>query len=394
MAELSTRRDFIAFSPPDVGDEEIAEVVDCLRSGWLTAGERVAALEERFAEYVGAEAALAVSSGTAAIHTGLLLSGIEPGDRVAVPVMTFVAAAHEVEHLGARPVFCDSEPDTLNIAVDELARVMHSTRNVRCVVPVHLHGHPSDLAAIIELARVRGVRVVDDAAHALPAESDGMRIGATRPGVLTAFSFYATKNMTTGEGGILTGSAEAIGEARRWTLHGITRDAANRRHSGNRWSYDVDRAGFKHNLSDIQAAIGLVQLRRLPQMHERRRVVATAYAEALRDVEAIQIPVEGNGVRHSWHIYAVRLRLEQLSIDRDRFISELSDRGVGTSVHFIPVHLMSYYADKYALRPEDFPVATREFERLVSLPIHSRMTDDDVHHVVSAVSDVAERFRR
>jgi dTDP-4-amino-4,6-dideoxygalactose transaminase len=385
------RDSFLSFSPPDIGDEEIAEVVDCLRSGWITTGPRTARFEEEFATYVGAEAALALSSGTAALHVALAAHGIGPGDSVIVPTMTFSSVAHTVEHVGAAPVFVDCEPDTLNLDPAHVKRAL-SDASVRCVAPVHLYGHPCD-PRIIELAGGRAV--VDDAAHALPARSGEACVGGSRrENTLTVFSFYATKNLTTGEGGMLTGSRALIEEARAWSLHGMTKDALNRYEEGGSWRYDVTRAGFKANMSDIQAALGMVQLRRLPQMHARRKEIAHRYANALKEMAEIELPVERPDVVHAWHIYAVRLHLDGLKINRDRFIQQLRRRNIGTSVHFIPIHMLSYYRDKYGYRPNDFPVASQEFERLISLPIHSRMTDADVDDVIEAVADVARAHRR
>lgn len=390
------RSDFLPFAPPDITDEEIAEVVDALRSGWITTGPRTRRFESEFADSVGAEAALALSSGTAALHAALLALGIGPGDGVVVADMTFASAAHVVEHVGATPVLVDVEPDTLNI---DPARVMQAIETsdvpVRCIEPVHLHGHPCDLPALLEIAKPHGIAIVDDAAHAVPASIDGKPIGGSRhPDVLTAFSFYATKNLATGEGGMLTGPASIVDEARKWVLHGMTKDAWRRHEDGAAWRYDVDRAGFKYNLSDIQAALGLIQLKRLPEMHARRTAIAGRYHAALSGVDGLQLPAARHGVEHAWHIYAIRLELDALTTSRNAFIDELRARNIGTSVHFIPVHQLSYYRDRYALTDDDFPVASREFERLVSIPINSRMSDEDVDDVVEAVLDVVKTHRR
>ncbi len=386
------RRSFLPFSPPDIGDAEIAEVADALRSGWITTGPRTKRFEEAFGTYVGSEAALALSSGTAALHAALLALGIGEGDAVVVPTMTFSSAVHVVEHVGATPILVDVEPQTLNMDPAAVqATIDRSDRPVRVIAPVHLHGHPADLVSLLDIAGDRAI--LDDAAHGLPASVGGSRVGGSRePRVLTAFSFYATKNLATGEGGMLTGPQALVDEARRWTLHGMTNDAWRRHENGARWRYDVDRAGFKYNLSDIQAALGLVQLGRLPQMHERRREIATRYAEAFKAEESLQVPIERNGCEHSWHIYAIRLHLDRLTIDRERFIDELNARNIGASVHFIPVHTFSYYRDRFD--HSSFPVANAEFERLVSLPVYPSMTDDDVDDVIAAVGDVVATYRR
>ncbi len=390
-----TTPEFVPFAPPDIGEEEIDAVIDCLRSGWITTGPRAAALETEFASYVSSPAALALNSGTAALHSALLALGIGPGDAVVVPTMTFASAAHVVEHVGARPVLVDSEPETLNLDPVAVERALKDP-DVRCIAPVHLHGHPCDLPRIIELAEARGLAVVEDAAHALPAAIKGAAIGEPSKLVpsLIAFSFYATKNMTTAEGGMLTGAADLIGDARAWSLHGMTRDAWRRNETESSWRYDVTRAGFKYNLPDVQAAIGLVQLRRLDQMHKRRQAIAARYAAALATCDAVALPIQRDGCTHAWQIYAIRLQLERLTVDRDVFAAELERSGVGTSVHFIPIHTFTYYRERYGHQPEDFPVAGAAFERLISLPIHSGMGDEDVDHVAEAVVSVADRHRR
>ena len=396
MSRRGLRDAFLPFAPPDIGEKEIAEVADALRSGWITTGPRTRRFEEEFAEFVGAEAALAVNSGTAALHVALLALGIGPGDAVLVADVTFASAAHVVEHVGARPVLVDVEPETLNVDPARVAQAIETSEiPVRCVEPVHLHGHPCDLPSLIELAHAHDIAIVDDAAHAIPSAIDDRRIGGSGdPRVLTAFSFYATKNLATGEGGMLTGPRTLVDDARRWVLHGMTKDAWRRHEAGAAWQYDVERAGFKYNLSDIQAALGLVQLRRLPDMHARRREIAARYDSGLRDVDAIQLPSVDPRAVHSWHIYAIRLHLDRIAISRERFIDELTQRNIGTSVHFIPVHRLSYYRDRYRLSDAAFPVASTEFERLVSLPIYPRMSDVDVDDVIDAVTDVCAAHRR
>jgi dTDP-4-amino-4,6-dideoxygalactose transaminase len=393
-------RDFIPFAPPDIGEEEIEAVIDTLRSGWITTGPRAAELEREFASYVGAPAALAMSSGTAALHSALLALGIGAGDAVALPTMTFASAAHVVEHVGARPVLIDSEPETLNIDPEAVERALQD-RDVRCIAPVHLHGHPCDLTRIVELAAAHGVSVVEDAAHALPATINGITVGTPSDVVpsLAAFSFYATKNMTTAEGGMLTGPVNLVQEARSWSLHGMTRDAWNRNEnatdSDRSWRYDVTRAGFKYNLPDIQAAIGLVQLKRLDKMYARRRSIAARYGSALADCGEISLPIQRDGYTHAWQIYAIRVQLDRLTIDRSAFVSELEAMGVGTSVHFIPIHQFTYYREHYRQSAAGaFPIADAAFEQLISLPIHSAMSDQDVDDVAEAVGAVAARHRR
>ncbi len=392
-----TSRDFIPFAPPDIGIEEIEAVVDTLRSGWITTGPRAAELESEFAGYVGAPAALALSSGTAALHSALLALGVGAGDAVVLPTMTFASAAHVVEHVGARPVLVDSESETLNIDPDAVERALQD-RDVRCIAPVHLHGHPCDLPRIVELAAARGLAVVEDAAHALPASIDGVTVGHATSTIvpsMAAFSFYATKNMTTAEGGMLTGPSDLVQDARSWSLHGITRDAWRRNETDGAWRYDVTRAGFKYNLPDIQAAIGLVQLRRLNEMHARRQTIAARYSSALAGCEELSLPIQRDGYTHAWQIFSIRLELDRLTIDRSAFVKELEGMGVGTSVHFIPIHQFTYYRERYGHSDAGaFPIADSAFEQLISLPIHSAMSDQDVDDVAEAVEAVAARHRR
>jgi len=393
------RQTFLPFSLPLIGEEEIAEVIDTLRSDWITTGPKVRRFEEEFAAFIGAPAALALNSGTAALHVALVALGIGPGDAVITTPMTFCSCAHVIEHVGGRPIFVDVEPDTLNIDPDEIAKKLERSKfKVRAILPVHLYGHPCDMDAIWELARQYNLAIIEDAAHALPAKYKGRLIGSLSAicdlQVAVCFSFYATKNLTTAEGGMLTGTPAFIEEARIWSLHGMSRDAWKRYSAEGSWYYEVVRPGFKYNMTDIQAAIGLCQLSKLPQFQARRCEIARRYNEAFSQFEELQIPTQRPEVEHAWHLYVLRLNLEMLIIDRDRFIEELKARNIGTSVHFIPIHLHPYYRDKYGYKPEDFPVAYREYQRIISLPLYPRMNDRDVEDVIEAVIDVVKRYRR
>jgi dTDP-4-amino-4,6-dideoxygalactose transaminase len=396
---VRSRSEFLPFSPPLIGQEEIDEVAESLRSGWITTGPKAAVFEEAFRRVVGAERALALNSGTAALHLGLVALGIGPDDVVISTPMTFASCIHVIEHTGARPVLADVEAETLNIdpkAVDK-AFTGQSSRRVKALIPVHLYGQPCDMDALTELAGAYGTGIVEDAAHSLPASYKGTMIGAAdkkHPRRLVAFSFYATKNLTTGEGGMLTGPSDMIDKARVWSLHGMSRDAYKRYSAEGSWFYEVVAPGFKYNMSDIQAAIGIAQLARLGAMQRRRAEIVGLYAEGLAQLEALTLPAPRPDVQHAWHLYVVRLNLDQLTIDRSRFIEELQRRNIGTSVHFIPVHLHPYYRDKYGYKPDDFPVAYREYQRIVSLPLYPRMTDQDAADVIEAVHDVATTFRR
>ncbi|MDP9342153.1 MAG: DegT/DnrJ/EryC1/StrS aminotransferase family protein [Actinomycetota bacterium] len=398
-----TRTEFLPFYAPDVGDEEVREVSAALRSGWLTTGPRVQQFEEEFATAVGAPAAAAVNSGTAALHVSLTALGIGPGDVVVTTPMTFASSIHVIEHVGARPVFADVDPDTLNIDPDGVRRAVKEAEAdgpgpVRAILPVHLYGHPCDMDALAQIAEDHGLDLVQDAAHALPSSWRGHPIGGPVPGFsgksLTCFSFYATKNLTTGEGGMFTGDPALVDEARAWILHGMSRDAWRRYASDGSWHYDVLHAGFKYNMTDQAAALGLVQLRRLPEFQARRGEIVRRYDRAFGEIPEIETPRVHPDAEHAWHLYVIRLRLDGLRIDRDRFIEELGKRNIGTSVHFIPIHLFSHYRDRYGFRPEDFPVAYGEYGRIVSLPLYPRMSDRDVDDVVEAVAGVVAEHRR
>ena len=390
------RDTFLNFSPPNIGEEEIQEVLDTLRSDWITTGPKVRRFEEEFAAFLGAEAALAVSSGTDAMLVGLAALGVGPGDRVITTPMTFCSTVHVIEHLGARPVLVDVEADTLNIDPQAIEQVLSGIRDpasrIKGIIPVHLYGHPCEMDAILKLAQQEGLFVLEDAAHGLPARYRDRMVGTL--GDLTAFSFYATKNLTTAEGGMLTGAKALLDKARPWTLHGMNRDAYKRYSAEGSWYYEVILPGFKCNLTDIQASLGIHQLQKLPAFQERRRTIVDRYNRAFRELPEIALPVERSGVESAWHLYVIRLNPETLNIDRNRFIEELKSRNIGTSVHFIPVHLHPFYRDKYGYKPEDFPVAYANYLRMISLPLHPRLSDRDVEDVIEAVTDVVKKFKK
>jgi perosamine synthetase len=379
------RETFLRFHVPDIEAAEIAAVSDVLRSGWLTTGARAKQFERDFAAYVGSPHAVAVNSCTAALHLALEAVGVTAGDEVIVPTMTFAATGAVVAHLGARPVLADCERDTLNIDPDEIEKRL--TRRTKAIVPVHMAGHPCDMDRIMEIASRHHVAVIEDAAHALPSCYKGRRIGAI--GDVTCFSFYATKTITTGEGGMATTADPVLADRMRlMSLHGISTDAWNRYAAEGSWRYDIVHAGFKYNLSDIAAALGIEQLKKCHRLWQARQRIADRYDRALGALEGIETPRTSEAVQHAWHLYAIRLELEQLTIGRDAFVEALKKRNIGTSVHFIPLHLHPHYRDRFGYRPADFPAATAEFERIVSLPIFPGMSDADVADVVEAVHEV------
>lgn len=386
------RSEFLHFAPPLIGDEEIEEVVDTLRSGWLTTGPKTQRFEEQFRDFVGARAALALNSATSAMHVALAALGVGEGDAVVTTTMTFSSSVHVIEHQRARPVLVDVEPDTLNIDPAQVEAAIKRVPGVKAILPVHLYGHPADMDAIYDIAERHELAVVEDSAHALPAHIDGRMIGAPKAGFgfpnLVAFSFYATKNLTTGEGGMLTGPPDLIDSARVWSLHGMSRDAFKRYTSEGSWRYEVVLPGFKYNMPDIQAAIGLQQLKRLDAMQRRRKAIVSQYDEALGQLEELETPNVRPGIESAWHIYLLRLKAGRLKIDRAQFIDELRERNIGTSVHFIPVHEQPYYRDRYGFKPADFPVAHSNFERMLSLPLSPALSDADIADVIEAVTEI------
>ncbi|MBE2242340.1 MAG: DegT/DnrJ/EryC1/StrS aminotransferase family protein [Burkholderiaceae bacterium] len=376
---------FLPFALPELGDEEIAEVVDTLRSGWVTTGPKAKRFEQAFVEFLGDASleVIAVNSATAGLHLALEALGIGPGDEVITTTLTFTSTAEVVRYLGADVVLVDVDQATLQI--DPRAIEAAVTPRTKAIVPVHYAGLAADMGAILAIARRHGLKVVEDAAHALPATCGGALVG-TLASDACVFSFYANKTMTTGEGGMLvTRDAALARRAKVMRLHGMSRDAFDR-YSAKvpSWAYEIVAPGFKYNLTDIAAAIGLHQLKRLEGFARRRAVIAARYDEAFADLPLVAPPPPAPGERHAWHLYVVRL-MDAAPLARDRFIERLFDEGIGCSVHFIPLHLHPYWRDRYALRPEQFPHAQHAYERMLTLPLYTRMSDADVERVIETV---------
>jgi dTDP-4-amino-4,6-dideoxygalactose transaminase len=383
---LSAGAEVLPFALPDVGEREIEAVSEAIRSGWLSSGPRVKQFEAEFAATLGDDIeAVAVSSATAGLHLALEALGIQQGDEVLVPTWTFTSTAEVVRYLGAEPVLVDVHSDTLNIDLGDAANKL--TDRTRAIMPVHFAGHPISPKSLEAFSLEHGIGVVEDAAHAFPASVEGSLVGAG-DSAATVFSFYATKTLTTGEGGMLVTRDAAVAErARVMRLHGISRDAFDRyRSTVPAWQYDVVAPGYKYNLTDPAAAMGLVQLARSVEMRSSRLDIAARYDEAFAALP-LDLPTASTpGIEHAWHLYVVRMPVG--GVPRDTFIEELARLGVACSVHFIPLHKQPYWRQRCGHKDNDFPVATAEFDRVVSLPIFSRMTAPDVERVVVAVESV------
>lgn len=381
---VTLRAPFLPFALPDIGEEEIAAVVACLRSGWITTGPISKQFERAFADYLvdGGET-IAVNSATAGLHLALEALGIGPGDEVIVPTLTFTATAEVVRYLGAQPVFVDIDPSTLNISPAAIAAAIGP--RTRAVIPVHYAGLACDMDSILALAAQHNLRVIEDAAHAFPARYHNRLIGTLESDVVV-FSFYANKTMTTGEGGmIVTRDPRVAQRIRLMRIHGISSDAFHRYVSQTpAWYYEVVAAGFKYNLTDIAASIGIEQLRKIDCFLERREQLASRYDSALSCLPITLPPRAQNGSTHAWHLYVIRLT-SAAKRGRDEIIRRLSERGIGTSVHFIPLHRQPYWRESYALRPEVFPAAEHAYQSMLTLPLYTRMSDADQERVIEEV---------
>ncbi len=393
---MSQRR-FIQFHRPSLDDAEINEVVDTLKSGWLTTGPRTRRFEEQFSEYTGAPYALAVNSCTAGLHLALAALDIGPGDEVITTPLTFCATVNTILHVGATPVLADIADDG---NVDPAVIEKRITSRTAAILPVHFAGLPCRMDPIWSLASRHGLRVIEDAAHAVGARYRGYPIGAGCPtrslqSDAVAFSFYATKNMTTGEGGMVTTHRQDLAERMRLLcLHGIDKTAWNRYSEAGRWSYEVVENGFKYNLTDIQSAIGIHQLRKLDGFTRSREKLVRLYNARLAEVDEVETPILPQEDLHAWHLYVLRLRLDRLSIDRAAFIEELRMRGIGTSVHFIPIPFHPAFRALASAPQNACPRVAELFPRLVSLPLYPEMSEDDVCFVADAVKQIAQENRR
>jgi len=385
------RNELLAFALPTIGEEEIQEVVETLRSGWLTTGPRTKVFEDAFAEYTGASHAIGLSSCTAALHLALVALGVGPGDEVITTPLTFAATANTILMTGARPIFVDVKENTYNLDPELIERAI--TKRTRAIIPVHIGGLPAELGAILRLAERYDLRVIEDAAHAAGARYGTAKVGSISD--VTCFSFYVTKSITTGEGGMLTTNiGDLVDRIRRLSLHGLSRDAWDRYSAKGSWYYEIIDLGYKYNMSDIQAAIGLHQLAKIDGFTRKRREIAAAYNEAFRELPEIMLPpTDSPMAEHIYHLYTVRLDLKRLRISRDRFIQALRAENIGTSVHFIPLHLHPFYRKEFGFRRGELPVAEAVFDSIISFPVYPRMTAADVDDVIGAVTKIVDNAR-
>ena len=398
---LSTKRSpvadeaFLPFARPSITEAEKAAVREVLDDGWITTGPRAKEFESRFAARVRARHAIALSSATAGLHLALEAVGVGPGDEVIVPTWTFAASAEVVVQLGGRPVLVDPDATTLNASPDTITAAL--TPRTKAVVAVHFGGLASAPDRLAEALERSGVALVEDAAHAFPSRmSDGRYAGTYgRAGV---YSFYATKTITTGEGGMLVTDDDALAaRARVMSLHGISANAWNRYAQAGTWYYEIEAAGYKYNMTDIAAALGLVQLERADELHEARRRLADGYGQRIGSssiADLVELPAGTGDPSHAWHLYVIRLQLDRLAIDRSSVIDRLRERGIGTSVHFIPLHLHPYYQKTWQYGPGDLPIATREFDRVISLPLWPGMSEGQLDRVVFGLHAVLDTARR
>ncbi|CAB3290128.1 UDP-4-amino-4, 6-dideoxy-N-acetyl-beta-L-altrosamine transaminase [Methanocaldococcus lauensis] len=384
------RKNFLPPFSPYIGEEEIKEVIDTLKSDWIAMGPKTLKFEELFREYIGSKFAISVSSCTAGLHLSLVALNIKDGDEVITTPYTFAATGNVIVHQRAKPVFVDIDKETYNINVEEIEKSI--TDKTKAIIPVHYAGHPCEMDEILKIAKDYDLYVIEDAAHALGAEYKGKKIGTL--GDTTSFSFYATKNITTGEGGMVTTDREEIAEKIKiLRLHGISRDAWKRYSSEGSWYYEIIECGYKYNMTDIQAAIGIHQLKKVEIMRKRREEIAKIYNDEFENISELIIPITKKHVKHAWHLYPLLLDTDKIRINRNKFIEELKKQNIGTSVHFIPLHLHPFYKRTFGYKKGDFPNAEWVYEREISLPIYPKMTDDDAIDVVNAVKKIISEYK-
>lgn len=384
------RSTYLPFALPDLDETEYAEVKEALDSNWITTGPKTCQFEAEFAQAVGAKHAIAVNSCTAAMHLSLEAIGLQAGDEVITTPYTFAASAEVIRYFDARPVFVDIEADTLNINPALIESAI--TKHTKAIIPVHIGGLPADMERITAVAQRYDLTVIEDAAHAFPTCYKGRMVGSISD--FTCFSFYATKTITTGEGGMICTDDDRWAErCRVMALHGISKDAWKRYTAEGSWYYEIVAPGYKYNLTDIAAALGLAQLRKAQKMWRRRHEIAQRYNSVFKEYPHLQIPADRADWQHAWHLYPLRLNTAMLSIDRAQFARALKEAQIGISVHFIPLHIHPYYQQTYGYKPDDFPVAYAQYQRVISLPIYSKMSDQDCQDVIDAVVAIVQKYQ-
>lgn len=381
---MEKREKFLPYNLPSVGEEEIAELVDTIRSNWLTMGPKTMKLEKQIEDYIGVKHAIAVNSCTAGLHLSLIVSGIGAGDEVIVPAYTFASTANVVEHSGAKPVFVDIEEKTFNLDPQKVRGAI--TPKTKAIMVVHYGGGAADLDELMKISREFNIPLIEDAAHAIGVEYNGKKIGAF--GNLTSYSFYVTKNMTTGEGGAIVTNDDTIADRLRiLRLHGISKDAWKRYGKGGSFMYGMEECGWKYNMTDLQASLGVHQIRKLDSFIQKRQELARQYDQKLSKLSGVKIPPRPSNVRHVIHLYPILLE----NYERNKFVEEMKELNIGTSVHFIPLPLHPFYKEKYGFPEGEFPVSERVYKQEVSLPLYPGMTSEDVDYVVEAVESILQR---
>jgi dTDP-4-amino-4,6-dideoxygalactose transaminase len=392
---------FLNFHVPSIDEDEINEVIDCLRSGWITTGPKVKKFENEFASYIGCKHAIAVNSGTAALHLALDAIGLKRNDKVLIPTFTFAATAEVITYFGAKPVFIDIDNETFNLDPLKIEEYVEQNRqntdDIKAIIPVHFAGQPCKMDNILSIANKYDLKIIEDAAHAVPCSYKDNMIGTI--GDMTAFSFYATKCITTGEGGMITTDSDELAERISvMRLHGISKDAWKRYSAEGSWYYEIIYPGYKYNLTDIAAAIGIHQLRKSNFFYNKRKKIADKYNAAFSKLKPyLRIPVISNknsNYPHAWHLYVLLLNKNKLTISRDEFITEMKRQKIGASVHFIPLHMHPLYKKKYHYRLGDFPVAENIYQQCVSLPIYPKMEDKDINAVIDVVTRIVHKHKK
>lgn len=385
------RETFLPYGAQWLSEEEINEVVDSLKSDWITTGPKMRLFEEGFTNLTGAKHAIAVNSGTAALHISTSSIGIKPGDEVITTPLTFVASANCIVYRGGTPIFADIKKDTYNIDPNEIKKKI--TKKTKAIIPVHFAGQPCDMDEIGEIAQENNLYVIEDAAHAIDAEYKGKKIGNISD--LTNYSFHPVKNITTAEGGMVTTNNDELSDKLlMFRTHGISRDAVKRFGKSGGFYYDMQYLGFRYNLSELHASLGIHQLNKLESFQKRRREIVKVYNRELQSIDEITIPFVKNDIKHSWHLYVIQIETKNLKVDRDYIFKALREENIGVNVHYIPVHYHSYYQEKFGLKKGILPNVEELFPRIISIPIFQKMSDDDIYDVINALEKVISYYRK